>query len=119
MSKRVYKGINVYDATQERLKYIFDTFDRIYMSFSGGKDSGVMLNVVLDYMRKNNITKKIGLQTLDNEANYVQSLDFMHEIIAENRDLLDVYWCCLPITLPCTVSSYAVDWQCWGSHRKG
>ena len=116
--KRVYKNVNVYDATQERLKYIFDKFDRIYMSFSGGKDSGVMLNLVLDYMRRNNITKKIGLQTLDNEANYQHSLEFMHSIIEKNLDLLDVYWCCLPITLPCTVSSYAIDWQCWGERDK-
>ena len=118
MSRRVYKDANVYDATQERLKYIFDRFERIYISFSGGKDSGVLLNLVIDYMRANGITKKIGLQTLDNEANYSHSLTFMHSIIEKNLDLLDVYWCCLPITLPCTFSSYAIDWQCWGETDK-
>lgn len=112
--KRVYKELNVYDATQKRLEYIFNTFERIYLSFSGGKDSGVMLNLVLDYMKKNNIKQKIGIQVLDNEANYNHSLEFMHAIIQENIEYLDVYWCCLPITLPCTISSYAVDWQCWG-----
>lgn len=112
--KRYSKEINVYDASNERLKYIFDTFDRIYLSFSGGKDSGVMLNLVLDYVRKNNITKKVGVQILDNEANYQYSTKFMHEILKANLDALDVYWCCLPITLPCTVSSYDVDWKCWG-----
>ena len=116
--KRIYKKINVYDATQERIKFIFDNFKRIYVSFSGGKDSGVMLNLMLDYMRKNGITKKIGLMTLDNEANYEYSLNFMHDIISKNLDLLDVYWCCLPITLPCTVSSYAIEWQCWGERDK-
>ncbi len=65
-------------------------------------------------MRANGITKKIGLMTLDNEANYEHSTIFMHSIIKKNLDLLDVYWCCLPITLPCTVSSYATEWQCWG-----
>ena len=49
--KRVYKKTNVYDAANNRLEFIFSIFDRIYLSFSGGKDSGVMLNVVLDYMR--------------------------------------------------------------------
>ena len=109
-----YKNINVYDASNKRIEYIFNNFERIYISFSGGKDSGVMLNLVLDYMKKNNITDKIGLMVMDNEANYEYSLNFMHEIIKENIDLLDVYWCCLPITLPCTVSSYEIDWQCWG-----
>lgn len=116
--KRIYKTSNVYDATQERLDFIFANFPRIYLSFSGGKDSGVMLNLVIDYMRKHGITKKIGIQILDNEANYEYSLTFMHSILQKNLDILEVYWCCLPITLPCTVSSYAIDWQCWGERDR-
>ena len=116
--KRIYKTIHVYDASQERIKFIFDNFPKIYVSFSGGKDSGVMLNLMIDYMKANNITKKIGVMILDNEANYDDSLTFMHEILGENIDLLDIYWCCLPITLPCTVSSYAFEWQCWGERDK-
>lgn len=116
--RRVYKEKNVYDASQDRLKYVFDNFERVYLSFSGGKDSGVMLNLTIDYMRKHGITKKLGIQILDNEANYSHSLEFMHSILQNNRDMLDIYWCCMPITLPCTVSSYAVDWQCWGNRDK-
>ncbi len=112
--KNYNKNLNVYDAAQARYDYIFKNFERIYLSFSGGKDSGVMLNMAMDYMRKNNITKKIGVMILDNEANYVHSKNFMHSILDKNLDILDVYWCCLPITLPCTVSSYATEWQCWG-----
>jgi predicted phosphoadenosine phosphosulfate sulfurtransferase len=109
---------NVYDAAIGRIEFLFANFDRIYVSFSGGKDSGVMLNLIVDYMRRHGITKKIGVMVLDNEANYEYSLKFMHAILADNRDLLEIYWCCLPITLPCTVSSYAVDWQCWGERDK-
>lgn len=106
--------VNVYDAAINRIDFMFKNFKRIYLSFSGGKDSGVMLNLTLDYMRKHGITDKIGLMVLDNEANYTYSLDFMHSIIKKNLDLLDVYWCALPITLPCTVSSYMTEWHCWG-----
>lgn len=115
---RKYKDKDVYTAANERLAFIFENFERVYVSFSGGKDSGVLLNLVLDYMRKNGITRKIGVQILDNEANYEISLEFMRSILEKNLDLLDVYWCCLPITLPCTVSSYAVEWQCWGERDK-
>ena len=116
---RIYnKNKNVYQVMDERFDFIFENFEKIYLSFSGGKDSGVMLNLALDYMKKNNIKKKMGLMILDNEANYEFSLDFMHKIIRENLDYLDVYWCCLPITLPCTVSSYTVNWQCWGEEDK-
>jgi len=117
--QRVYNPQkNVYDASIERLDFIFQNFERIYLSFSGGKDSGVLLNLTLQYMRERGITKKIGVQILDNEANYEQSLEFMREILDRNLDLLDVYWCCLPITLPCTVSAYAIEWQCWGNRDK-
>jgi len=117
---KTYTDINVYDATQKRLDFIFSNFEKVYVSFSGGKDSGVLLNLVIDYVRKNKIEKKIGVQILDNEANYEYSLKFMHDILKSNIDILDVYWCCLPITLPCTVSSYETTWQCWGiedNHR--
>ena len=44
-----YLEKNVYEALQDRLKFIFDNFDNIYVSFSGGKDSGLLLNMVLSY----------------------------------------------------------------------
>lgn len=112
--KRVYKTTNVYDASIERLDFIFENFERIYLSFSGGKDSGVMLNLILQYMKERNIKRKIGIQILDNEANYEMSLEFMQRILDENREYLEIYWCCMPITLPCTVSAYEIDWKCWG-----
>lgn len=112
------ENLNVYDASMGRVDYIFKNFERIYISFSGGKDSGVMLNQVLQYMRENDIKEKIGVMILDNEANYTHSLDFMHRIVRANLDLLDVYWCCLPVTLPCTVSSFMTEWQCWGEDDK-
>lgn len=111
--KEYNKNINVYDASVNRMKYIFENFNKVYVSFSGGKDSGVMLNLAIDYVRQNNIDKKIGVLVMDNECNFTHSLNFMHSIIKNNIDVLDVYWCCLPITLPCTVSSYSMDWQCW------
>ena len=49
---REYLEKNVYEALQERLKFLFEEFDNIYVSFSGGKDSGLLLNLVLDYRKK-------------------------------------------------------------------
>ena len=118
MSTRIYKEQDVYAATQERLRFIFDNFEKVYLSFSGGKDSGVMLNLVLDYVKAHGIKTKIGIQIMDNEANYEYSLEFMRRMIEDNREYLDPYWCCMPITLPCTVSAYETDWQCWGENDK-
>ena len=48
-------SINVYDALQERLDFLFREFQNIYVSFSGGKDSGVLLNLVMDFKRVNGL----------------------------------------------------------------
>lgn len=56
--KREYSQQNVYDALQDRLKFIFEEFDNIYLSFSGGKDSGLLLNLVLDFQQKYYPSKK-------------------------------------------------------------
>ena len=56
MAKK-YLEKNVYEATQERLKYIFSEFDNIMVAFSGGKDSGVCLNLCYDYAKEHNMLK--------------------------------------------------------------
>lgn len=56
---RKYLDINVYEAFQNRMEYIFREFENIYISFSGGKDSGLLLNLVLDYMKAHNIQKNL------------------------------------------------------------
>ena len=52
---------NVYELAQERLRIIFNEFDNVYLSFSGGKDSGVLLSLCIDYIRKNNLKIKLGV----------------------------------------------------------
>ena len=49
---RQYQEDNVYEALQKRFHYLFEEFQNIYISFSGGKDSGVLLNLLLDFRRK-------------------------------------------------------------------
>ena len=62
MGKKTITGTkNVYELAQERLKVIFNEFDNIYVSFSGGKDSGVLLNMCIDYIRRNNLKIRLGV----------------------------------------------------------
>ena len=43
---RQYEECDVYEGFQKRLKLIFEEFENVYISFSGGKDSGLLLNLV-------------------------------------------------------------------------
>lgn len=56
MSRTAIKGtINVLDATRKRISYIFDNYDNISLSFSGGKDS-----TALYYLLSEEAKKEIG-----------------------------------------------------------
>ncbi len=114
----IYKDQNVYDATQDRLKFIFDEFDNIYVSFSGGKDSGVLLNLVFDYMRRHNITRKIGVYYMDYEGSYQYTEDFIKRMVEDNADLIDLYWVCLTYKTKCGVSIYRNYWLPWNPEEK-
>ncbi len=113
MSLKQYRDINVYDASRARIAFVFEHFERVYVAFSGGKDSAILLNLVLDYMREHNITRKVGVLFIDLEAQYLMTIDFIKEIFEDNKDLLDIYWVCLPLTLRNAVSVFEPFWTCW------
>ena len=85
---------NVYELTQERLRMIFNEFDNIYVSFSGGKDSGILLELCIDYIRKNNLNRKIGVFHMDYEIQYRMTIDYVDRILEANKDILEVYRVC-------------------------
>ena len=58
--------MNVLEAAQERISWTFDNFERIYCSFSAGKDSGVMTHLVCEEARKRG--RKVGVFFLDWEC---------------------------------------------------
>ena len=64
--KRQYLEMNVYDALQKRFEFLFREFDNIYISFSGGKDSGVLLNLLHPFrhyryrMHQEDLAKQFG-----------------------------------------------------------
>ena len=109
---------NVHQAAHQRMKYIFDNFENVYVSLSGGKDSGVLLNLALDYMRANGITRKIGVFFCDLEAFYQVTIDFIEKMLADNADLIEPYWVCLPMLSPNSVSMYEPWWLFWDPEKQ-
>ena len=113
-----YLEKNVYEALQDRLKFIFDNFDNIYVSFSGGKDSGLLLNMVLSYKRRNKIAKKIGVFHQDFEAQYQTTTDFVSRMFENNLRDIEPYWVCLPMGSRCAVSNYQMYWYPWDPDKE-
>ena len=109
---------NVYDLAQERLRVIFQNFDNIYISFSGGKDSGVLLNLCIDYIRKHNLKRKIGVFHMDYEIQYNMTIDYVERTFKENQDILDIYHVCVPFRVTTCTSMYEDYWRPWDEDKK-
>ena len=115
---REYLEQDVYEALQERLRFIFDEFDNIYVSFSGGKDSGLLLNLVLDYQRKYAPDRRIGVFHQDFEAQYTVTTEYVERTFDRIKDEVEPYWVCLPMATRTALSSYEMYWYPWDDTKK-
>lgn len=112
-----YLEINVYDALHERFHYLFKEFDNIYVSFSGGKDSGVLLNLLLDFKRAHYPERKIGVFHQDFEAQYSMTTDYVTRTFKALEGECDLYWVCLPMATRTALSSYEMFWYPWDDKK--
>jgi predicted phosphoadenosine phosphosulfate sulfurtransferase len=110
MPKR-YIDIDVLTAARRRIEWTFDTFERVYVSFSGGKDSTVMLHLVAEEAMKRG--KKIGVMILDLEGQYKCTIEHVAACFEKYADAIEPFWICLPIHLRNAVSTYEPFWMCW------
>lgn len=110
-----YLSINVLTAARERIAYAFDNFERIYVSFSAGKDSSVMLHLVMDEAIKRN--RKVGVLFIDLEAQYKLTIKHAEEMFSHYARHMEIYWICLPIKLRNSVSNYEPVWCAWQKDR--
>lgn len=104
-------GVDVLTAARQRIARVFDDFPRVYVSFSGGKDSTVMLHLVADEARRRG--RRFGLLFIDLEAQYTLTIDHVAAMYARYADCVDPFWVALPLSLRNAVSMIQPRWQCW------
>ena len=85
----------------------------IFVSFSGEKDSGLLLNLTLDFQQKYYPRKKIGVFDQDFEAQYSVTTQYVERTFENLKDRAELYWVCLPMATRTALSSHQMYWYPW------
>ncbi|WP_039045376.1 phosphoadenosine phosphosulfate reductase [Plesiomonas shigelloides] len=113
-ARKILLDQNVYQAAIERLEWIFDTFGKVCVSFSGGKDSSSMLHLAAEVARKKKV--KFSILFIDWEVQFSYTIDFVDKMRKEYLDCTDkFYWVALPLTTVSGISQIKPEWTCWDS----
>ena len=116
MGIKRYRDIDVLSAARKRISTIFDNFDNAYVAFSGGKDSSVMLHLVMDEAIKRG--RQVGVMFIDFEAQYRETIEHVSEMFDLYKDHIDPHWICIPMLLRNAVTNYEPRWVCWDPENR-
>lgn len=109
-------GVDVLTAARDRITRCFDDFERVYVSFSGGKDSTVLLHLAAAEARDRG--RRLGVLFIDLEGQYRLTIEHIHACLDMYADCVDPHWVALPIHLRNAVSQYEPHWVCWEPGRE-
>lgn len=113
---KVGLGIDVRTAAQDRISWTFDNFEKVYISFSGGKDSAVMLHMVMEEAKKRN--QIIGCMFIDWECQISLTVSFIEKMFKEYADHIDPFWISLPMKTWNSCSQIEPEWTAWDNEKK-
>lgn len=112
---KIHKKQNVLEAALERTRYFFDEFENIVVSFSGGKDSTVVLNLALMVAEeKGRLPLKV--MFIDQEAEWSSVADYIKRVMYDHR--VDPYWMQIPMVLYNSTSTTDNWLHCWAEEDK-
>lgn len=110
------KDKSVFVASKERIAFAFDNFEKLYISYSWGKDSTVMFHLVMMEAMKRN--RKVGILIIDLEAQYSDTIWHMEEMVEKYKDYIDLHWFCGELLLRNALSSFEPKRVCWDEDKK-
>jgi predicted phosphoadenosine phosphosulfate sulfurtransferase len=114
MPKRML-GKNVLDAARERIAWTFDNFERIYCSFSAGKDSTAMMHLVMEEAKRRNQT--IGVLFIDWECQFTITIQHARRMFDQYAQWIEPYWVAIPMTTWNGCSQHEPEWIAWDENK--
>ena len=105
-----YRSENVLDAARRRMALVFDHFDRVVVSYSGGKDStAVFWLAVAEAERRG---RMIEVFFLDQEAEYAGTVEMVRSVLA--HPLVSPLWFQVPLMMTNATSYDHPFLYAWG-----
>ena len=113
--EKEYLDQNVWDKSKDRIRYLYDRFDKVIVCFSAGKDSTAVLHVALEVAKE---LKKLPLKVVffDEEAIHPPTIDYARRV-SKNPDI-DFEWYCLEVKHRNACSNEEPFWYCWDKDKK-
>ncbi|MGL5913203.1 MAG: DUF3440 domain-containing protein, partial [Bacteroidales bacterium] len=74
---------------------------------------GALLNLCVDYIRENNLNRKIGVFHMDYECQYDATTEYVLNTLSENQDIFEVYHCCISFKVTTCTSMHQSYWRPW------
>lgn len=108
--------MNVYEAALRRINIIFDNFTYVYVSFSGGKDSGVLLELCAKVAKERNV--RFGIFHMDYEAQYVMTTEYVERTLERFHEVADIYHVCVPFKVTTSTSMFQSYWRPYEESKK-
>lgn len=102
---------NVLEAAQERIAFLFDNYDNIQLSFSGGKDSTALFHLINAEATKRG--RKFYLYFQDQEAEYQATIDLVEW--AMSQPAVIPIWYQVPLFMTNAVSHEQLFLWAWGN----
>lgn len=103
--------MNVFEAAQRRVLLALQEFDYCYVSFSGGKDSGALLELVA--CTADLLGKRFGILHMDYEAQYQYTTEYVRDTLDRHRSHADIFHVCVPFKVQTCTSMYQRYWRPW------
>jgi predicted phosphoadenosine phosphosulfate sulfurtransferase len=111
---KIYQNINVFEAAQQRISFLFDEFENVVVGMSGGKDSTTVFNLCyLEAKKRNRLP--LTVMWLDQEAEFEHTEKYVKSIMYHPD--VNPLWLQIPFKI-FNATSNKEEWlECWDVNK--
>lgn len=112
-----YIETDVYTEAKKRINHVLDTFDKLFVCFSGGKDSLVVLNLVEEAYRENGINEPVNVIFRDEELIPDDVINFVDWHV-QQQDRFRFYYYAVQLKSTKFILGKTYDYLQWDESRE-